>query len=140
MYGKINDTEVVWVNITVYTPPAEHADLYNVTLTNSTGQPQDNYTKGQQVTYQATIRGDLGGGTYLVMAHTDNPLLKAYLSYNDSVTVTPGEDTIVTFYFDIPAGAGVPSGDYKLYITVWTDYPYNSGICVDYLIVTYTVE
>jgi hypothetical protein len=139
IYGKVNDTGVVWVNITPYTPLAEHADLYIVTITNSTGHSQDNYTQGQQITYQATIRGDLGGGTYLVTAQTNDPTLYGYLTYNDSVIVFPGKDTIVTFYFNIPAGAEVPSGEYIFYICVWTDYAINHGLCVDFISGTFTV-
>jgi hypothetical protein len=127
------------VNITPYTPLAEHADLYIVTITNSTGHSQDNYTQGQQITYQATIRGDLGGGTYLVTAQTNDPTLYGYLTYNDSVIVFPGKDTIVTFYFNIPAGAEVPSGEYIFYICVWTDYAINHGLCVDFISGTFTV-
>ncbi len=139
-YGKINDTEVVWINITLYVPPPGHADLYNVTTTNSTGSPQDNFTRGEQITYEATIRGDLGSGTYVVMAHTDDPTLNGYLTYNETVQVQAGLDTVVKFYFDIPTGATVATGTYKAYITVWTDWPYAGGICVDYIIETFTVN
>ena len=138
--GFINDTEAVWVNITLYIPPPEHADVYNVTTTNSTGSPHENFTRGEQVIYEVTIRGDLGSGSYVVMAHTDDPTLNGYLTYNETVQVQAGIDTVVKFYFDIPTGASVPTGIYKVYLTVWTDWPYIGGICVDYIIETFTVS
>ncbi|HUY01004.1 MAG TPA: Ig-like domain-containing protein, partial [Candidatus Deferrimicrobium sp.] len=36
--GQVNDTEFVWINITLYIPPEDHADLYEVDTYNSTGQ------------------------------------------------------------------------------------------------------
>ena len=62
------------------------------------------------------------------------------MSYNETVQVQAGIDTIVKFYFDIPTGATVPTGTYKVYLTVWTDWPYAGGICVDYIIETFTVN
>jgi parallel beta-helix repeat protein len=138
-YGKINDTEFVIINISLYIPPTDQPDLYNVSITNSTGQDQDNYSRGEQITYETTIRGDLGSGTYVVIAQTDDPILDGYLSYNDTVSVVAGQDTIVTFYFEIPSGVAVPTGDYTVYIMVWTDWAYNGGICVDYIVDIFTV-
>jgi len=137
--GLVNSDESVLVNITLYIPPAEHADIYNATATNSTGQPQENYTRGEQVIYHIIIRGDLANGTYVITAQTDDPLLQGYLSYNETVQVTAGEDTKVIFYFNIPSGVNVPTGTYTVQFIVWTNWPWNGGLAVDFIIQTFTV-
>jgi hypothetical protein len=137
--GNVNATEAVRVIINQFIPSDEHADLYAVDITNSSGMEQTNYTTGETVEYHATIRGDLGGGTYIITAQTDDPLLNGYLQTNESVILNEGEDVEVIFNFDIPSGSGVPTGTYTVQILVWTDWPWDGGYCVDFIEVSYTV-
>ncbi|NVM52339.1 MAG: hypothetical protein HWN66_01465 [Candidatus Helarchaeota archaeon] len=135
--GQVNDTQWTWVNITPYTPPAEHADVYEVILTNTTGGEQSTFTEGETVEYHATIRGDAGSGTYVVTAQTNDPLLHGYLEYNETVTVTAGLDIEVVFSYTIAIGA--PTGTYTVQILVWTDWPWDGGLCVDFITITFEV-
>lgn len=137
--GNVNATEAVRVIINQFIPSDDHADLYEVSITNSSGMEQTNYSTGETVEYHATVRGDLGGGTYIITAQTDDPLLNGYLQTNESVILNEGEDVEVIFNFDIPTGSGVPTGTYTVQILVWTDWPWDGGYCVDFIEVSYTV-
>ncbi|MHA1275795.1 MAG: Ig-like domain-containing protein [Candidatus Helarchaeota archaeon] len=137
--NNVNDTVWAWINITKYTPPADHADVYELTLTNSTGGEDAVFDRGETVNYTATIRGDAASTTYVVTAQTDDPLLQGYLQINESVTVQAGEDLKVYFSFNIPSGAEVPTGIYTVQIIVMTDWPWNGGYCVDFIETTFEV-
>ncbi len=136
-YGLVNDTEWLWVIITPYTPPAKHADLYDVATTNTAGEEQFIFTEGETVEYHSTIRGDAASSTYVVTAQTDDPFLQGYLQYNESVTVTAGLDVEVVFSFSI--GLGAPVGIYVVQVIMWTDWPWNGGICVDFITIIFEV-
>ena len=135
--GNVNDTMWTWVNITRYIPPAHHADVYKVTTTNEMGYEQTIFSQGETINYQATIRGDVAGSTYIITAQTDDPLLQGYLSYNASVTVPVGQDISVIFHFSI--GVSAPKGIYTAQIIVWTAWPWNGGYCVDFITITFEV-
>lgn len=135
--GMLNQNQTVWVNITHYTPPFERADVYEVTITDENGTAQTTFTDNQTIEYHTTVRGDIGGNTYIVTAQTDSPALRAYLQYNESVTVLPGQDIDVVFDFTIVEGA--PTGIYTVNICVWTAWPWDGGICVDFIIITFEV-
>jgi len=135
--GHVNTTVWLWVTITSYIPPANQADLYKVISTNSTGSEQTIFNQGATVEYHSTIRGDIGSNTYVVTAQTDDPLLQGYLQYNETVTVLAGQDTEVTFSYTI--GIGAPLGLYTVQIIIWTDWPWNGGLCVDFLTITFQV-
>jgi len=135
--GLVSDTEWLWVSITSYTPPNDRADLYRVISTNSTGGEQTIFNQGETVEYHCTIRGDIGSNTYVVTAQTDDPLLQGYLQVNETVTVVAGQDIEVVFSYNI--GLEAPTGTYMVQIIVWTDWPWNGGICVDFITITFQV-
>jgi hypothetical protein len=101
---------------------------------------QDSFSPRDQVIYVATIRGELGSGTYVVITHTDDPTLKGTHIYKEPVQLQSGLDTLVKFDFDIPTGAPAITGIYKFYLNVRTNWPYNSGLYADYINETFTVR
>lgn len=136
--GNVNDTQLTWVTITLYIPPENQADLYEVKTLNFKGDEQTLFTRGETVDYHSIIRGDIGGNTYVVTAQTDDSLLQGYLTYNETVTVLPGQDIEVFFSYDISSGA--PLGIYTVQVIVWTDWPWNGGLCVDFITITFEVR
>lgn len=135
--GQVNDTEWIGISINKTIPPAGRADIYNGTTTYVNGTPQTTFVENDTVEYHATIRGDAGNSTYHITAHTDDPNLQGYLEYTENVTVTAGQDLQISFNYTIATGA--PTGTYTVWILIWTEWPWNGGICVDFIIITFEV-
>ncbi len=135
--GQVNNTEWIGLSINKIIPPAGQADIYNATITNDNGTVQTTFVENDTVEYHATIRGDAGGTSYVVTAQTDDPFLSGYLEFNENVTVPPGVDFAIVFNYTIAVGA--PTGTYTVQILIWTDWPWDGGICVDFITITFEV-
>jgi hypothetical protein len=137
LVGQVNNTEWIGISLNKYIPPEGQADVYNATTTNSTGGEQSTFVGGDTVEYHATLRGDIGSSTYVVTAQTDDPALLGYLDYTENITVNPGQDLAIAFNYTLASDA--PSGTYTVQILVWTDWPWDGGICVDFITITFEV-
>ncbi|MHA1321653.1 MAG: hypothetical protein ACTSRL_02560 [Candidatus Helarchaeota archaeon] len=135
--GQVNDSQWIGIYLNKYIPPAGHADIYNATITDTNGTEQTIFNENETVEYHATLRGDAGASTYVITAQTDDPLLMGYLDYIENITVNAGHNLEITFNFTIAIGA--PIGIYTVQILVWTDWPWNGGICVDFITITFEV-
>ncbi|TFG04674.1 MAG: hypothetical protein EU536_04085 [Promethearchaeota archaeon] len=123
--------------ITKYDQTPNYAYIHSLNIINVIGGEQSTFTQGETVIYSCIIRGGTLTSTYVVTTQTNDPLLIGYLEYKENVVVPAGEDIELSFSFDIPSSA--ESGNYSVQTLLWTEWPWDGGICIDFITDTFEV-